>query len=72
MIRQQEAKLILHRLSEQDKQLHAIHDEAVKTNRRVTKLEKWQSFIQGGLAVLTILVVPIVIYLVTGVALGPG
>ncbi len=34
------------------------------TNRRVAKLEKWQSFIEGGLAVLTILVVPIAIYVI--------
>jgi hypothetical protein len=57
---------ILYRLNEQDKKLDAIHDQAVKTNRRVAKLEKWQSFIEGGLAVLTVLVVPVVIYLVGG------
>jgi hypothetical protein len=56
--------LILYRLSEQDRKLDAIHDQALNTNQRVTKLEKWQSFIEGGLAVLTILVVPIVIYVV--------
>lgn len=35
------------------------------TNGRVGKLERWQSFIQGGLAVLTILVVPILIFIIT-------
>ena len=65
MIRQQDAKLILHRLGEQDKQLRAIHDEVVKTNRRVSRLERWQAFIEGGLAILTVLVVPLAIYLLT-------
>jgi hypothetical protein len=46
--------IILYRLAEQDRKLDAIHNETVKTNRRVSKLEKWQSFIEGGLAVLTI------------------
>jgi hypothetical protein len=36
----------------------------------VSKLEKWQSLIEGGLAVLTILVVPIVIYVVASAGFG--
>jgi hypothetical protein len=63
--------IILYRLAEQDRKLDAIHEQAVITNRRVAKLEKWQSFIEGGLAVLTILVVPLVIYLIASVGLGP-
>jgi hypothetical protein len=31
--------LILYRLAEQDRKLDAIHNEAVKTNLRVSKLE---------------------------------
>ena len=62
--------LILYRLAEQDRKLDAIHDQAVKTNRRVSKLEKWQSFIEGGLAVLTILVVPLLIYVVAFAGFG--
>ena len=62
--------LILYRLAEQDRKLDAIHNEAVKTNRRVSKLEKWQSFIEGGLAVLTILVVPLLIYVVAFAGFG--
>jgi hypothetical protein len=49
-------QVILYRLAEQDRKLDAIHNEALKTNRRVSRLEKWQSFIEGGLAVLTILI----------------
>jgi hypothetical protein len=62
--------VILYRLAEQDRKLDAIHNEAVKTNRRVSKLEKWQSFIGGGLAVLTILVVPLLIYVVAFAGFG--
>ena len=63
-------QVILYRLAEQDRKLDAIHEQAVKTNRRVSKLEKWQSFIEGGLAVLTILVVPLLIYVVASAGLG--
>lgn len=63
--------IILYRLAEQDRKLDAIHDQAVIANRRLSKLEKWQSFIEGGLAVLTILVVPLVIYAIAIAGLGP-
>lgn len=65
MVRQQDAKLILHRLGEQDKRLRAIHEEVIKTNHRVSRLERWQAFIEGGLAILTVLVVPLAVYLLT-------
>jgi hypothetical protein len=61
--------IILYRLAEQDRKLDAIHEQALKTNQRVSKLEKWQSFIEGGLAVLTILVVPLLIYVVASAGL---
>jgi hypothetical protein len=67
---QKDIQLILYRLREQGRKLDAIHDQAVKTNQRVSKLEKWQSFIEGGLAVLTILIVPILIYVVAFAGLG--
>jgi hypothetical protein len=54
--------VILYRLAEQDRKLDAIHEQTVITNRRVAKLEKWQAFIEGGLTVLTILVVPLLVY----------
>jgi len=62
--------VILYRLAEQDRKLDAIYNETVKTNRRVSKLEKWQSFIEGGLAVLAILVVPLLIYVVSSAGLS--
>jgi hypothetical protein len=64
-------QVILYRLAEQDRKLDAIHELAVITNRRVAKLEKWQSFVEGGLAVLTILVVPLLIYVIASAGLGP-
>jgi hypothetical protein len=63
-------QVILFRLAEQDRKLDAIIREQVAAGRRVSKLEKWQSFIEGGLAVLTILVVPLLIYVVAFVGLG--
>lgn len=45
--------------------LQRIEQQTTKTNGRVAVLERWQSFLQGGLAILTLLVVPVIIYLVT-------
>lgn len=45
--------------------LDRIETQTIKTNGRVAALERWQSFLQGGLAILTLLVVPVIIYLVT-------
>lgn len=43
---QKDIHVILYRLPEQDRKLDAIHEQTVRTN-----LEKWQSFIEGGLAI---------------------
>ena len=45
--------------------LKSIETQTLLTNGRVSKLERRESFIQGGLAVLTIIVVPTAIYIVT-------
>lgn len=39
-----------------------IEAQTIKTNGRVAALERWQSFIQGGLAIMALIVVPIAIY----------
>lgn len=65
-----DVQLILYRLGEQDKKLDAIHEQVVRTNGRLAKVEKWQAFIEGGLAILTVLVVPVVIYMITVTGLG--
>lgn len=44
--------------------VRSILAQTTKTNGRVSKLESWQSFMQGGLAILALLVVPILIYII--------
>lgn len=45
--------------------LDMIHDQVKTTNGRVRALEKWRSFITGGLTVLSIIVVPILLFVIT-------
>jgi len=40
-----------------------IHKQTITTNGRVGKLESWRDRIIGGMAVMTILVVPILLYI---------
>lgn len=42
-----------------------IKEQVRKTNGRVNKLEGWQKFIQGGLAIITLLIVPILLFLIS-------
>ena len=46
--------------------LESIHDQVKTTNGRVQSLERWRSWITGGLAVLTIIMVPVVISVLLG------
>lgn len=45
--------------------VNRVEIQARITNGRVTELEKWSSYIKGGLAVLTIMVVPILLWVIT-------
>lgn len=58
-------KELMHFLTDIKTDVGEIKVQVKATNGRVGKLENWQAFMQGGLAVLTIMVVPIVIYLLT-------
>lgn len=42
-----------------------IEAQTIKTNGRVAALERWQSFIQGGLAIMALIIVPIAIIVLT-------
>ncbi len=44
-----------------------VKDQTTKTNGRVNKLERWQSFMMGGLAILTVLVLPILFIIVSAI-----
>lgn len=44
------------------KYLTRIEGQTVKTNGRVSKLEIWQGFIKGGLAIIVIIGIPLIIY----------
>lgn len=46
--------------------LESILEQARTTNGRIKSLERWRSFIGGGLAVLTALVVPVFIAVIIG------
>lgn len=45
--------------------LERIEMQTVKTNGRVTKLERWQSYVLGFCACLTAIVLPVALYIVT-------
>lgn len=42
-----------------DSTVRELKEKVTIQNGRVGKLERWQAFIQGGLAILTILVLPV-------------
>ena len=42
-----------------------IEAQVIKTNGRVSALEMWRSYLLGACAVMTLLLVPIIIYAVT-------
>lgn len=46
--------------------LDSILEQAKATNGRVRCLERWRSYITGGLAVLTAVVLPIVWFVIRG------
>lgn len=47
-----------------NKALIRIEAQTTKTNGRVSKLERWQSYAQGACAVIILLLVPVAIYFI--------
>lgn len=54
-----------HILSDIHKDVKSLTEIATKTNGRLTKLELWKSYMQGGLAVIILLLIPIVLKFAT-------
>lgn len=52
------------RFNQQDKSLEKILEQTTAHNGRMKKLESWQSFLKGGLAVITVLIVPILLFMI--------
>jgi hypothetical protein len=48
------------------KTLEEIHEQVIKTNGRVSNLERWKSFIQGGMAFISLMVAPVLVYIIIG------
>ena len=46
-------------------ELITVREQTVKTNGRVSKLEMWRMFILGGLSIVTVLIVPLILYVLT-------
>jgi len=49
------------------RKLDRIEQRTIETNGRISKLENWRSFLTGGLAVVTIMIVPIIIWIIRGI-----
>ena len=62
----EQVKLFMEEKHEDNKiVLQEILTQTKTTNGRVNKLERWQSYMQVGMAVLVMLFVPIVLYILT-------
>ena len=59
--------LIAHKLKDIHDDIKELKGLAIKTNGRISALERWRSFIAGAVSVIILLLVPIVIQYVSKV-----
>lgn len=57
-------ELIVHTLKDIQENVREIKIQTQKTNGTVKELQQWRSFITGGLAVVTALIVPVFLAMV--------
>lgn len=57
--------LIEHKIDDLKKDIRELKEIGIRTNGRIGTLERWRSYMTGAISVLTLLVIPIVLKIVS-------
>lgn len=57
--------LIEHKIDDLKKDIRELKEIGIRTNGRIGTLERWRSYMTGAISVLTLLVFPIVLKIVS-------